>query len=51
MNAQGLVDTARTLVAGCKGLQAMEESNPTCNNTRVGIPQTEEWQVQKEYPL
>ena len=44
MNAQGLMDTARMLVAGDKGLLAMDESNPTCNKrfARLGIPQTEE---------
>jgi hypothetical protein len=44
MNAQELIDTARALVAGDKGLLAMEESNPTCNKrfARLGIPQTEE---------
>jgi len=44
MNAQTLIDTARTLLAGDKGLLAMDESNPTCNTrfARVGIPQTEE---------
>jgi fructose-bisphosphate aldolase class I len=44
MNAQELIDTARTLVAGDKGLLAMDESNPTCNKrfARLGIPQTEE---------
>jgi len=31
MNAQELIDTARTLVAGDKGLLAMDERNPTCN--------------------
>ena len=31
MNPQELIDTARTLVAGDKGLLAMDESNPTCN--------------------
>jgi hypothetical protein len=31
MKAQALIDTARTLVAGDKGLLAMEESHPTCN--------------------
>ena len=43
MNAQELIDTARTLVAGDKGLLAMDESNPTCNKrfARLGIPQTE----------
>jgi len=44
MNTQQLVDTARALVAGDKGLLAMDESNPTCNKrfARLGIPQTEE---------
>jgi fructose-bisphosphate aldolase class I len=44
MNAQELIDTARTLVAGDKGLVAMDKSNPTCNQrfARLGIPQTEE---------
>jgi fructose-bisphosphate aldolase, class I len=44
MNTQQLVDTARTLVAGDKGLLAMDESNPTCNKrfAALGIPQTEE---------
>ncbi|MEO8338646.1 MAG: class I fructose-bisphosphate aldolase [Nitrospirota bacterium] len=44
MNAQALIDTAKMLVAGDKGLLAMDESNPTCNKrfARVGIPQTEE---------
>ena len=44
MNMQGLIDTARALVAGDKGLLAMDESNPTCNKrfARFGIPQTEE---------
>jgi fructose-bisphosphate aldolase class I len=44
MNAQELIDTARVLVAGDKGLLAMDESNPTCNKrfARLGIPQTEE---------
>ena len=44
MNTQELVDTARTLVAGDKGLLAMDESNPTCNKrfATLGIPQTEE---------
>ena len=40
MNAQKLLDTARTLVAGDKGLLAMDESNPTCNKrfARFGNP-------------
>src|SRR5664280_3819541 len=44
MNAKELIDTARMLVAGDKGLLAMDESNPTCNKrfARLGIPQTEE---------
>jgi len=48
MNAQELIDTARTLVAGDKGLLVvMDESNPTCNKrfARLGIPQTEEAHV------
>src|ERR1700684_3379426 len=44
MNATELIDTARALVAGGKGLLAMDESNPTCNKrfAKEGIPQTEE---------
>ena len=44
MNAQEIIDTARTLVAGDKGLLAMDESNSTCNKrfAKLGIPQTEE---------
>ena len=44
MSAQALIATARALVAGDKGLLAMDESNPTCNKrfAKVGIPQTEE---------
>jgi fructose-bisphosphate aldolase, class I len=44
MNAQELMDTARALVVGDKGLLAMDESNPTCNKrfAWLGIPQTEE---------
>ena len=42
MNGQALMDIARTLVAGDKGLLAMDESNPTCNKrfAELGIPQT-----------
>ncbi len=42
MNVQDLADTARTLVAGDKGLLAMDESNGTCNRrfATAGIPQT-----------
>ena len=44
MNAQHLMDTARALVAGDKGLLAIDESNPTCNKrfAKLGIPQTVE---------
>ena len=44
MNATELIDTAKALVAGDKGLLAMDESNPTCNKrfAKWGIPQTEE---------
>ena len=44
MNTQKLIDTARMLVAGGKGLLAMDESNPTCNKrfAKLGIPQTVE---------
>ena len=44
MNTQKLIDTAKALVADDKGLLAMDESNPTCNQrfAKLGIPQTEE---------
>ncbi len=44
MNTQRLIDTARELVADDKGLLAMDESNPTCNErfAQFGISQTEE---------
>src|ERR1700691_4501699 len=44
MNAQELINTASKLVAGDKGLLAMDESIPTCDKrfARLGIPQTEE---------
>src|ERR1035438_7422871 len=44
MNMHELIDTARALVAGDKGLLAMDESNPTCNKrfAKLGIAQTEE---------
>ena len=44
MNSQTLIDTATMMVAGCKGLLAMDESTPTCNKrfAKLGIPQTEE---------
>ena len=42
MNSQMLRDTAQALVAGDKGLLAMDESTPTCNKrfASLGIPQT-----------
>ena len=44
MNAQEVVETANALVAGHKGLLAMDESTSTCNRRffGLGIPQTEE---------
>jgi fructose-bisphosphate aldolase, class I len=44
MNSQELINTASKLVAGDKGLLAMDESIPTCDKrfARWGIPQTEE---------
>lgn len=44
MNKQQLIETANALLAGSKGLLAMDESNPTCNKrfAVIGIPQTEE---------
>jgi fructose-bisphosphate aldolase class I len=44
MNPRALADTARALVAGDRGLLAMDESIPTCNRrfAELGIPQTEE---------
>ena len=44
MNTQALVDTAQALVAGDRGLLAMDESTPTCNRrfAKLGIPQTVE---------
>ena len=45
MNTQETYSHRRgDLVAGDKGLLAMDESNPTCNQrfARLGIPQTEE---------
>ena len=43
MTARTLIDTAQALVAGDKGLLAMDESNATCNKrfAVLGIPQTE----------
>ena len=44
MNTQPLIDTAKALIAGDKGLLAMDESNPTCNKrfAKLGVPQTVE---------
>nr|WP_309697557.1 class I fructose-bisphosphate aldolase [Armatimonas sp.] len=44
MNTQKLIDTAHALVAGDKGLLAMDESTSTCNKrfADLGIAQTEE---------
>ena len=44
MDAQNLIDTAATLVAGDRGLLAMDESMPTCNKrfAALGIPLTAE---------
>ena len=44
MNVQVLAGTAHALVAGDKGLLAMDESNSTCNKrfAKLAIPQTEE---------
>ena len=45
MNKQALQDTAHTLMAGDRGLLAMDESTATCNKrfAEAGIPQTEEY--------
>jgi fructose-bisphosphate aldolase, class I len=42
MNVNALLETAKTLVSGDRGLLAMDESTPTCNKRfeRLGIPQT-----------
>ncbi len=44
MSSKGLIDTAKALVADDKGILAMDESNPTCNQrfAKLGIPQTAE---------
>lgn len=41
--AQAVINTAQALMAGDKGLLAMDESSPTCNKrfAALGIPQTE----------
>jgi fructose-bisphosphate aldolase class I len=43
MNTKDIIDTAKALVAGDKGLLAMDESNPTCNKrfAALGIHQNE----------
>jgi fructose-bisphosphate aldolase class I len=45
MNTEELKETADALMAGDKGLLAMDESLPTCNKRfkAAGIPQTEEY--------
>lgn len=42
MSSKELIETARAMVAGDKGLLAMDESNTTCNKrfAEIGIPQT-----------
>jgi len=44
MSQQNIIEIARILVAGYKGLFAMGESNSTCNRrlASFGIPKTEE---------
>src|SRR5664279_6390155 len=44
MKAQAILETAKALVAGDKGLLAMDESIPTCNRrfAALGIPRTDE---------
>jgi Fructose-bisphosphate aldolase class-I len=43
MNTKDIIDTAKALVSGDKGLLAMDESNPTCNKrfAALGIHQNE----------
>lgn len=43
-NMPALIETAQALIAGDKGLLAMDESTPTCDKrfAALGIPQTEE---------
>lgn len=45
MDKQILIETSTALLAGSKGLLAMDESNGTCNKrfAKTGIPQTEEF--------
>jgi len=44
MNPKEISDTAKALVSDCKGILAMDESNPTCNKrfAALGIPRTAE---------
>ena len=44
MSSRQIMDAAKALVADDKGLQAMDESNPTCNKrfAKLGTSQTEE---------
>ena len=44
MNEQKLIATAQAMIVEGKGLLAMDESTPTCNQrfAKLGIPQTEE---------
>jgi fructose-bisphosphate aldolase class I len=44
MSLQELIVTAKAMIAGDKGLLAMDESDPTCNKrfAKLGIPQTVE---------
>ena len=45
MKTQELLNTVSGMLAGCKGLLAMDESTPTCNKRfeEAGIPQTVEY--------
>ncbi|MDP9046854.1 MAG: fructose-bisphosphate aldolase class I [Bacteroidota bacterium] len=45
MNKNELPNTVKAMLAGSKGLLAMDESTPTCNKRfeEAGIPQTEEY--------
>jgi len=44
MNPKEISDTAKALVSDCKGILAMDESNPTCNKrfAALGIPRSAE---------
>ncbi|HLW07637.1 MAG TPA: class I fructose-bisphosphate aldolase [Marinilabiliaceae bacterium] len=45
MNKQEMIKTAKALMAGDKGILAMDESTPTCDKrfAALGIPKTEEY--------